>query len=183
LFTYAAFVRGGALRLKKIRLAKEGAEQVNVFGFIDLAVRELVSFLDGAVEICLNDVAIKIADHEERRILEGLAITQELFVSRLEIFLFAFVLPGEAVLFPNIGETALFARFRIVLACFFLQKKYLGVFDDTFLEAKRFRAGRVGFGRRFFPEKPADVTEMFLVGRGLFSLEPVPLLLELSQVI
>jgi hypothetical protein len=116
-------LRGGALRLKKIRLAKEGAEQVNVFGFIDLAVRELVSFLDGAVEICLNDVAIKIADHEERRILEGLAITQELFVSRLEIFLFAFVFPGEAVLFPNIGETALFARFRIVLACFFLQKK------------------------------------------------------------
>ena len=116
-------LRGGALRLEELGLAKERAEQADVFRFIDLAVRELVRFLDGAVEICLNDVAIEIADDEKRRILERLAIPQELTIGVVEILLLAFVLPGEAVLFPDIRETALFARLRAVIASIFLQKK------------------------------------------------------------
>jgi hypothetical protein len=48
------------------------------------------------------------------------------------------------------------------------------------LEAKGFRAARVGFGRRLFSKKPAKIAEIFLVGRGLFSLEPIPLPFELS---
>ena len=43
---------------------------------VDVRVDELMRLLDGAVEIGADDVAVEIADHEQRRIEQRFAIAK-----------------------------------------------------------------------------------------------------------
>ena len=128
---------GRALRLEEFRIGENRSKKMQDVWIVDLGVRELVRFLDGAVEIGAHDVAIEVANHEQRRIEERFAITQELLVSGIEVFLLAFVLPRETAAFPNIGEATLPITIGFlgnpsrVLHC-----KEFFILNDAFLKTK-----------------------------------------------
>ena len=97
---------GRSLRFEEFRVVKQSAENAKVFRAVDLVVGKFVNLLNRAVEIRLDDVAVKIANHQQRRIEQRFTVTEKLFVSLVQVFLFAFVFPGKTVLFPHIGKTA-----------------------------------------------------------------------------
>ena len=114
---------------------------------VDVGIGELVCFLHRAIKVRANDVAIEIADDEQRRIEKRFAIAQKLTVGFVEIFLFAFVLPGKTAALPDICETTLsFGLFRDAVR--FMKGEELSVFDDALLKTKRFAAGRISGCRR-----------------------------------
>ena len=99
-------LRGGALRFEEIRDRQKRAENPQIFRAVNLVVGEFVRFLNRAVEIGADDVAVKIADDEQGRIEQRFAVAEKLLVSLVEVFLFALVFPGEAALFPHVGKAA-----------------------------------------------------------------------------
>jgi hypothetical protein len=48
---------------------------------------------------------VKIANDEERRVIQVLTVLEQLLIGGLEIFVFALVLPGEKAAHPNVSET------------------------------------------------------------------------------
>src|ERR1035437_6755342 len=169
-------LRGGALRLEKFRIGEKRAENAEIFRAVNLVVGEFVNFLNRAVKIGFDEVAVKIADDKQGRIQQRFTVAEKLFVSLVEIFLFAFVFPAETALFPNVGKTA-FRRLAGV-RCFNFQK--FRVFDHALLKTERIRARRIGFVWRRLAEQAAKVGEMFLIGGGFLALEARPFLFEFS---
>lgn len=98
---------GGALRLEEFGIEEDRAEEMERPGIINVRVCELVGLLDGAIKVGADDVTVEIAHHEQRRIEQGLAITQKLLIGGIEVFLLTFVFPGEEAALPNIGKTTL----------------------------------------------------------------------------
>jgi hypothetical protein len=47
---------------------------------------------------------IEVTDDEERRILQVFAILEKLFEGGVQVFVFAFVFPGEEATHPDVGE-------------------------------------------------------------------------------
>ena len=78
-----------------------------IFRAVNLVVGEFVSFLNRAVEIGADDVAVEIADDEQRRIEQRFAVAEQLLVGFVEVLLFALVFPAETALFPHVGKAAL----------------------------------------------------------------------------
>ena len=164
-----------ALGLEEVGILKQRAEQPQVLRAVDLLIGEFVRLLNRAVEVGADDVAVKIADDEQRRIQERFTVAQQLAVGFVEVLLLALVFPGEATLFPNVGKAA-FARL-----CFFAglrQFKQFGILDDALLEAEEIAAAGVGLGGCGLTEQAAKVVEMLRVARGFLALEAVPLLFE-----
>ncbi len=62
--------------------------------------------LDGAREVRAHLEALQIADDQQRRVLQCLAIVEELLVGRGQVLALALVLPGEVTALPDIGEAA-----------------------------------------------------------------------------
>ena len=60
--------------------------------------------LHRAVEIRADDVAVKIADDEQRRIEQAFAIAEKLLVGFFEVFTRPLVFPSEAIAFPHVGK-------------------------------------------------------------------------------
>jgi hypothetical protein len=50
--------------------------------------------------------AVQVADDQQRRVLQRLAVLQKLLVGRLQILAFALVLPGKVTALPDIREPA-----------------------------------------------------------------------------
>ena len=99
-------LRGRALRFKKIGTFKQCAKRAKIFRAVNLLVGEFVNILNRAIEICADDVAVKIADNKQRRIQQRFTVAEKLLVSFVEIFLFALVFPRKAIFFPHVGKTA-----------------------------------------------------------------------------
>ena len=121
-------------------------EKPQVLRAVNLVIGELEGFLDGAVEVGADDVAVEVADDQQGRVEQGLAVAEELFIGVVEALFLALVFPAEEVLLPDIGEAAL----GVVGAgrgAVFLEGEEFGVLDDAFLEAEGFGAGGVGGGR------------------------------------
>jgi hypothetical protein len=93
--------------------------------------------------------SVVIADHEQRRILEVLAVAKQLLISGGEVVVFAFVFPAEEPFFPNVGEA---------LAAV--------VGGDVLFEGKRL-SGAVCLDGLGVPQKFADVVEVGLRGGAL----------------
>jgi hypothetical protein len=74
-------------------------------------------------------VSIKVADDQQGRVQECLAVELELAVSFLEVLVLALVFPAEAVLFPDIGPALLRSR---PLG----ETQQSGILDHAFLEAE-----------------------------------------------
>ena len=150
---------GGALGFEEIGILEQEAENAQVFRAVNLVVGELVGFLDGAVEVGADNVAVEIADDEQGRIEEGLAVAEELLVGFVQVLFLALVFPAEAALLPYVGKAA----FGGVAGVGVFEVEKLGVFDDTLLVAEEIAAGGVGLGWRLLAEQPAQVVEMPLV--------------------
>ncbi|MCX6911246.1 MAG: hypothetical protein NTY01_24835 [Verrucomicrobia bacterium] len=154
-------LRGGALRFEKVGILKQSAKQAKVFRAVNLIVREFVRFLNRAVEVGADDVAVEIADNEQGRIEQRLAVAEQLLVSVVEILFLALVFPPETTFSPYVGKAAL--AWLAGVRCFQVEK--LRVFDDALLEAEKLRAGRVGGNGSLDAKQGAKVVEVFLVGR------------------
>ena len=48
--------------------------------------------------------AVLVTDHQQRRIFQVFPVLFQLEISGAEVFVFAFVLPGEAAALPHIGK-------------------------------------------------------------------------------
>ena len=133
-----------------------------------------MDLLHGAVEVRFDDVAVKIADDEQRRIQERFTVAEQLLVGFIEIFLFAFVFPGEAALFPHVGKAAFLrlagvGRFKV---------EQLRVFDHALLVAEKIGAAGIGFVGRGLLQQPAEIVEVTLIGGGFLARIARPLLFE-----
>jgi hypothetical protein len=59
---------------------------------------------DGLGEVGVDDDPVQVADDEEGRIGEGIAVEQKLIVGGSQVLVLALLFPAEEVLFPDIGE-------------------------------------------------------------------------------
>jgi len=62
-----------------------------------------------ASEVGMNLEQLKVAYHKERRIVQILAIFEELLIGDIEVFVLALVFPTKIAALPNIGK----ARFAL----------------------------------------------------------------------
>ena len=128
---------GGALGLEVVGILEQGVEDAQVLRAVNRVVGELVGFLDRAVEVGADDVAVEIADDEQGRIEQRLAVAEQLLVGFVEALFLALVFPAEAALFPDVGEAAL-GVVGVGLGAVVLQGEEFGVLDDALLEAEGF---------------------------------------------
>ena len=56
------------------------------------------------LEVGVDLEAVEVADDQQRRVLEVLAVVQELLVGGLQVLVLALVLPGEVAALPDVGE-------------------------------------------------------------------------------
>ena len=117
---------------------------------------DLVVLLDGVGEIGMDDDLIGVRDDQQRRVLERLAVLEQLVVSLLQIFMLAFVLPTEVAAVPDVGPA---------IAAFLL--------GDAIFEGEEIAFG-IQIDRGFVPDQAAEVDEVFLAGRALFELDVAP---------
>ena len=61
-----------------------------MFRPVNLVVGKFVDFLDCAAEIGADDVAVEIADDQQRRVEQRFAVTEQLTVGFVEALLLAF---------------------------------------------------------------------------------------------
>lgn len=111
----------------------------------------------GAREVGVDLEAIEIADDEERRVFERLAVLQHLLVGGVEVLVLPFVFPAEVLLHPDVGPA---------LTTF--------GFADAALEAVPGAVG-VGGGRFGLAEELAEVEKVLLAGGPLGELGGLPL--------
>jgi len=112
---------------------------------------------DGSGEVGAHHDAVQIAEHQQGRILQHIAVAQELVKGGIEILVLALILPTEEAALPDIGETVAPA-----------------MLGGTLLEAERL-AGGVGRGGRGMVEDAAEVEKVLLRGGALLQLHLAPL--------
>lgn len=139
------------------RLGEEAAEDVEVFGLREAGEVEGVDLFGGAGEVGVDFEAVKIADDQERRVVERFAVLEELVVGRLEVGPLLFVFPAEMVLHPDVGPA--FAAVG---------------FGGAALEAVPGAFG-IGAGWLRLAEKLAQVEEVLLAGGAFREFDRLPL--------
>ena len=72
---------------------------------------EAIDLLGRSRKVGVDLEAIQIADDEQRRVLQVLAVLQELLISSGQVLVGAFVLPGVKAALPDIGEAPATAGF------------------------------------------------------------------------
>ncbi len=137
---------GGLAGAKGFGVAEDAAEDVEVLWLGEGGEVEGVDALDRAREVGMDFEAVEVADHEERRVFEVLAVLEELAVGGGEVFVFAFVFPAEVAAHPDVGPA---------LAS-------LGFADAAFEGVPG--AFGVGGGRFGLAEEIAEVEEVLLAG-------------------
>ena len=100
----------------------------------------------GLGEIGVDYDAVQVADDEDGRTSEGVAVEEELIVGVVQILVLALVFPAEEILFPDIGEA--------IAATVLLRAPF---------KAEGFPRG-VSLGGRGMTKHPAQVEEMLLRG-------------------
>ncbi len=129
----------------------------------EVGEREPMDARGRAREVRVHFEAVEVADDEEGRVVERLAVVVQLAVGGREVLALALVLPGEVAALPDVGEAVTSAEL-------------LG----TLLERVRV-AGRIGLVRRRHAEHPAQVDEVLLGGGPLGPLGAGPLGGELAR--
>ena len=165
-------LRGGALRLEVTRIEEQGTEHAPVFRAVEMGVGKLMHHLHRAVEIRADDVAVKIADHEQRRIEQRFAVAEQLLARFIKVLVLALVFPTEAVLFPNVSPALLW------FASLFIEGQKARLLDDALLKTKEILAARIGFDWRLVMKHPAQVGEVLLIRGRFLARVARPLLFE-----
>src|ERR1035437_7037808 len=104
----------------------------------------------------MNFKAILVADHQQRRILQVLLVIGKLFVSCLQVFVLALVLPREMAALPNVRKPFASPEFGNVL-----------------LKGESV-AGLIGGGGMRLAQHFAEIDEMRLRGGPLGKLAGLP---------
>lgn len=65
---------------------------------------EAVNLLGRVGEVGVYLESVQVADHQERRILQVLAVLEELLIRGPQVFVPALVLPGEVPALPHVGK-------------------------------------------------------------------------------
>ena len=133
-------------RLQFLRMLHDGAEQPQGLSRTcqETFEIELVDNRGSVREVGVYVETVKVADHEQRGILERLAVLQQLVIGCLQVLVLALVLPGEVAALPHVGEAVATAGLLRALL------KGVPV------------AGRVGLVRRHHAEHAAKVDEVLL---------------------
>ena len=159
--------------LRKSGFSKCRPEQPQDFRAVNFGVGEFVLVLGGAVEVGADDIAVEIADDEQRRIQQGFAVLLELPVGLVEILVPALVFPAETAFFPDIGKTFLGASVPGIV-----QPQEFRVLDHAFLETEEIIAAGIGLVGRRLAQQAAQVGEMLLVGGSFLAPIARPFLFE-----
>ena len=97
-------------------LEEDGAEDFEAARFAEFLQRDFVRGGDGLGEVGMDDDAVEVADDEEGRAGEGVAVEEELIVGVVQILVLALIFQTEEILFPDIGEAiAAAVLFRALL--------------------------------------------------------------------
>ena len=140
----------GEAGLELVRIEEDGVQDLVRAWRAQVLQAHFVHPVRRVGEVGVDHDAVHVADDEQRRVLERLAIGQELAVGGVEVLVLPLVLPAEAALLPDVGPA--------VLATDLL---------DATLEAERLPS-RVRLCRRILAEQLAEVEEV-LLGRRAFS--------------
>src|SRR5690606_34300406 len=144
------------LRLQPLRVEENGAQDVALLRLQQVVQLQRGRLLYCVREVGVNDDALHIGDDEQRRVKQRLAVLEKLLVSRVEVGVFALILPGEKALLPHVGP-ALIAR----------------LLRRARLEGEEL-PGRVHLGWRAVADQPANVDEMRLGAGTLLQLALLP---------
>lgn len=120
-------------------IKEDGAEDFEAARLAEAVERDFVDDRNGVGEIGVDDDSVQVADDEEERVGERVAVEEELIICVVQILMLALVFPAEEILFPDIGEA-------IAAAVLF----------RALFKAEVFARG-IGFGGRGVPEHPAQV--------------------------
>ena len=154
---------GGLLGPQRLGVEHDGAQHAQRLGGafparVEVIERHDVNRWPGVGEGGVDLDAIHVADDQQRRIIERVAVVDELLVRRGEVRVRAFVLPGEVPALPDV-RPALAAGAEPFRAG---------------LERVRL-AGRIGLVRRRHAEQAAEVDEVLLRRGALAARAVAPL--------
>lgn len=82
---------------------EDTAEAVEIGWLGEAGQAEGVDVLHRAGKVGVDFEAVEVADHEERQILQGLAVKVQLLVGGGEVFVLALVFPAEVLAHPDVG--------------------------------------------------------------------------------
>ncbi len=139
----------GCARAEFVRLKEKAAQHFQATDRADLTQGDPMHLRRRAGEVGVDFKVARVAGDKQRRIIERLAVLQELLVGLGEVGASALVFEGEEAAFPDVGPTVAAAA--------------LG---GPFFEGKDL-AGGVGFSRLGVADQFAEVEEMLLVGGAL----------------
>ena len=146
----------GLLRLPPLGVGEGGAQQVALGGVAQVVEGKGGLALDGVGPVGADHDPVHVGGDQQRRVLQRHGVVEELAEGGVEVAVAALVLPGEAVLAPDVGPA--------------LAAAGLG---GALLEGEPV-AARVGGGGIFQPEQAAEVVEMGLGGRAFLQLDRPP---------
>ena len=149
----------GVARLRRaeaVGLGEGGAEQVAPGAVEQVVEGEGVGLLHRVGEVGVDHDAVDVTGDEQRRVLEGCGVYQELGVGGVEVLVLALVFPAEAALAPDVGPA---------LAA--------GGLGRALLEGEP-GALRVGGDGVVEAEQAAEVVEVGLGGRAFLELDRAP---------
>ena len=89
--------------LELLGIVEDGAEDFEVARPSHLLQRDGVDHRGRAREVGVDLQDVHVADHEEGRVLQGLAVAQELGVGLVQVGVALFVLPAEEAPLPHVG--------------------------------------------------------------------------------
>ena len=94
---------------------------------------------------------IEVANDEQRRAIQIFTVLEQLLIGGLEVFVFAFIFPGEKAAHPDVGETVTSrglgdAFFKGVRVAFLIDFGWGGL-AENFAESDEVLLRRAAFGK------------------------------------
>lgn len=146
----------GGARSQLLRCIEEGSQQLQGAWVGQVGDIQLVGALGRVGEVRVDHQAVGVAHGQQGRVLQILAVTEQLFVGGTQVLALAFVFDGEEALLPDIGEAI----------------GPIQLLGESF-EAERL-ARRIHLGRCRVTHKVAEVKEVLLAGGALLQFRPSP---------
>ena len=147
----------GDARPQGLGIGEQLAEDVEIGRIGQPGQVEAVDLLGRAGEVGVDLEAVHVADDQQRRVIQVLAVEQQLGVGVLQVLVLALVFPAEVAAHPHVGPA--------LAAVGLLHAVLEGVPG----------AVRVGLGRLGLAEQFAQVEKMLLAGAPLGEVDALPL--------
>jgi len=93
----------GAARTQLGGIVEQVADDFQRPGLAEGFERNLMDLLGGGREIGVNDDPVEVAGDKRGRVLQRLAVLEELCVGGVKVLVAAFVFDGEVAAFPDVG--------------------------------------------------------------------------------